>query len=61
MAKLVMHEEISGSVVMIKQERLHVVCPACGQEVEAVANDGRVIGYCANVKQYVNFPIEKHR
>ncbi len=40
-------------------ERFQVMCPACGQQVEAVARDGRVQGYCANAKQSVDFLIEK--
>ena len=43
----------------MKIERFQVMCPACGQQVEAVARDGRVKGYCAVAKQYVDFPIEK--
>ena len=39
-------------------EVLKVICPACGQQVEAVAWDGRVKGYCAIVRQYVDFLIE---
>jgi hypothetical protein len=39
-------------------ELLKVICPACGQQVEAVARDGRVKGYCAIAKQYVDFLIE---
>jgi hypothetical protein len=46
---------------MVKLERLRVICPACGQQVEAVASDGRVNGYCAIAKQSVDFPIEKQR
>lgn len=46
---------------MVKLERLRVICPACGQQVEAVASDGRVKGYCAIAKQSVDFPIEKQR
>ena len=42
-------------------ERFQVMCPACGQQVEAVARDGRVQGYCANAKQSVDFLIEKRR
>ena len=38
-------------------ELLKVICPACGQQVEAVARDGRVKGYCAIAKQYVDFLI----
>jgi endogenous inhibitor of DNA gyrase (YacG/DUF329 family) len=43
----------------LKLERLVVRCPACGQQVEAVARDGRVKGYCTVARQYVDFPIEK--
>jgi len=46
---------------LMKLELLKVTCPACGQQVEAVARDGRVKGYCAIAKQYVDFPIEKQR
>ena len=47
---------ISGGVV--KLERVQVICPACGQQVEAIATDGRVKGYCTVAKQYVDFPGE---
>ena len=40
------------------QERFKIICPACGQQVEAVAWDGRVQGYCAVAKKYVDFLIE---
>ncbi len=43
---------------VMKLEQVKVICPACGQQIEAVANDGRVKGYCAVAKQYVDFPIE---
>ena len=46
---------------MLKLERVQVICPACGQQVEAVATDGRVKGYCAVAKQYVDFLIETQR
>ena len=39
-------------------ERVQVICPACGQQVEAVASDGQIRGYCAVAKQYVDFVIE---
>jgi len=42
----------------MKLERVQVICPACGQQVEAVAGDGRVKGYCAVARQYVDFQIE---
>ena len=43
---------------MAKHELLKVICPACGKEVKAVVRDGRVKGYCATAKQYVDFLIE---
>ncbi len=43
---------------LLKPERVRVICPACGQQVEAVASDGQVKGYCAVAKQFVDFPIE---
>jgi hypothetical protein len=44
---------------LVKLDLLKVICPACGQQVEAVARDGRVKGYCAIAKQHVDFLIEK--
>jgi len=55
-ASLVVPEVIGGGV--LKLERTQVICPACGQQVEAVAKDGQVKGYCAVAKQYVDFLIE---
>jgi len=46
---------------VVKLERVQVVCPACGQQVEAIAADGRVKGYCAAAKQHVDFRIETQR
>ena len=46
---------------VLKLERVQVICPACGEQVEAVARDGQVKGYCAVAKQYVDFPIETQR
>jgi len=46
---------------VVKLERVQVTCPACGQQVEAVAADGQVKGYCAAAKQYVDFLIETQR
>lgn len=43
---------------LLKLEWVRVLCPACGQQVEAVASDGQVKGYCAVAKQSVDFPIE---
>ena len=48
-------------VALLKLERVQVICPACGQQVEAVAKDGQVKGYCAVAKQYVDFLIERQR
>jgi len=46
---------------VVKLERVQVICPACGQQVEAVAGDGRVKGYCGVAKQYVDFLIERKK
>jgi len=43
---------------VLKLERVQVICPACGQQVEAVASDGQIKGYCTVAKQYVDFLIE---
>ena len=45
----------------MKVERFQVICPACGQQVEAAVRDGQVKGYCAIAKKYVDFLIEKQR
>ena len=41
-----------------QMETIKIICPACGQQVEAVPRDGRVKGYCAIAKQYVDFVSE---
>ncbi len=56
MTSLVVREVSNGGVLKLKLVK--VICPACGQQVEAVAWDGRVKGYCAVAKQYVDFPFE---
>jgi len=43
---------------VVKLERASITCPACGQQVEAVATDGRVKGYCSVARQHVDFLIE---
>ncbi|GAI23043.1 unnamed protein product, partial [marine sediment metagenome] len=42
----------------MKLRRVQVICPACRQQVEAVATDGQVKGYCAVANRYVDFVIE---
>jgi len=59
MTSLVVPRVIGGGV--LKLERVQVICPACGQQVEAVAKDGQAKGYCVVAKQYVDFPIETQR
>jgi len=51
----VMPRVIGGGV--LKLERVRVVCPACRQEVEAVASDRRVKGYCTIARRFVDFVI----
>jgi len=45
---------------LLKLDRVQVICPACGQRVEAVARDGKVKGYCAVAKKFVDFLIKGH-
>ena len=52
-------EVIGGG--LLKLARVQVICPACGEQGEAVAKDGQVKGYCAVAKQAVDFPIETQR
>jgi len=59
MISLVSRKVIGGRV--LKLEHIQVVCPACGQPVEAVASDGRVKGYCAVARQFVDFLIDAQR
>jgi hypothetical protein len=40
-------------------EHIQITCPACGQQVEAVARDSWVQGYCAIAQQRVDFQVEK--
>lgn len=49
--------EVMGGGVL-KPVRVRAICPACGQQIEAVAWDGRVKGYCAVARQYVDFLVE---
>jgi len=50
---------IGGGI--LKPERVKIICPACEQQVEAVVSDGRVKGYCAVAKQFVDFSIKAQR
>ena len=59
MTSLVVPKMIGEGV--LKLERVQILCPACGEQVEAVAKDGQVKGYCAVAKQYVDFLIETQR
>jgi len=56
MTSLAIGKLIGGGVV--KLERVLVICPGCGQQVEAVASDGKVKGYCAVARQFVDFLAE---
>ena len=73
MTSLVVRKVVNGEVLKLKLVpvvpkvigggvlelgRVQVICPACRQRVEAVATDGRVKGYCAAAKQYVDFLIK---
>ena len=54
----VMPRVIHGGVGVVKLERVQVSCPACGEQVEAVAADGQVKGYCAVARQSVDFLVK---
>ena len=42
----------------MENQGLHkIICPACGKQVEAMVRDGRVKGYCAVARQYVDLLI----
>lgn len=43
----------------VRVEHVHVTCPACRQQVDAIAMNGRVKGYCAVAMQYVDFPVQR--
>jgi len=47
--------QINSGIGVVKLERVRVICPACGEQVEAMAGNGRVKGYCAVAQKYVNF------
>jgi hypothetical protein len=46
---------------LAKLELFKVICPACGQQVEAVVRDGRIKGYCTVAKKHVDFQVKKQR
>lgn len=58
MTSLVVRKEIRGEIGVVKLERVHVICPACGEQVETIAKNGRVKGYCAVAKHSVDFLVE---
>lgn len=37
----------------VELRRVIVVCPECGQSVEAVSRDGKITGWCAVSRKYV--------
>ena len=45
----------------VKLERVWIICPACGQQVEAVASDGWVKGYCAVAKAKIAVALNLNR
>ncbi len=42
----------------VKTDCVQVTCPACRQQVEAIARNGRVQGYCAVARRYVDFRVK---
>ena len=59
MTDLVVRKEIPGEMGVVKLEQIQIICPACGQQVEAVVSDGWVRGYCAIARQHTDFQVEK--
>ena len=52
----------NGEVIVqgvVRLRRVRVICPACGQEVQAVAKDGRVKGYCGVARQVVDLVVKR--
>lgn len=49
---------VRGGIELVRLQRVRVICPACHQQVEAVARDGRIKGYCAAAGRYVDFLVE---
>ncbi len=47
---------IGGGVV--KKDCVQVTCPACREQVKAIASNGWVKGYCAVARQYVDFRVK---
>ena len=54
----VVRKEIRGGVGVLKPERVQIICPAYGLQIEAVPRDGWVKGYRAVARQEVDFLIE---
>ncbi len=42
----------------VKTDCVQVTCPACRQQVKAIARNGRVKGYCAVARRYVDFRVK---
>ncbi len=42
----------------VKMDRVQVTCPACRQQVKAIARNGRVKGHCAVARRYVDFRVK---
>ena len=43
---------------VLRLKRVWGTCPTCAQQVIAATSGGRVKGYCAVARQYVDFLIE---
>ena len=47
---------VDANVHMTRSEHL-VTCPACNKQINAVAYDGVVKGYCANARKFVTIKV----
>jgi len=43
----------------VKTDCVQVTCPACREQVEAIARNGWVKGYCAVARRYVDFRVKR--
>ena len=49
---------VVDTIVRVKRTEHIITCPACNKQINAVAWDGVVKGYCANTRQYIVIKIK---
>ena len=48
---------VVDTIVRVKRTECIVTCPACNKQINAVAWDGVVKGYCTNARKFVTINI----